>query len=391
MGVTMSANFPRPVPEAIVHSQQFLQYITDSLHNKKELSFEDWMDTVLYSPGWGYYTGGLAKLSGTNTPTEKLIGDFTTAPELSHWYGRTLAKQVEQVLAASDSQCILEFGAGSGKLAFDILETLNNSTINYFILELSADLKQRQQQTLAKFSNQVKWLDQLPPSFSGCIIANEVMDAMPVKLLEWNAQGDLQEVFISLDDVSNIHYVLHPASNELQQLFSQRMPTLSGYRTEINLRAESWIKELGRCLNKGGILLIDYGFPRQEYYHPQRHQGTLMCHLQHHAHSDPLIYPGLQDITAHVDFTAIADAALEGNLEVLGYTSQARFLMNCGILQQLSLLNPDDVHHYAKEIGPVQKLLSEAEMGELFKVMLLGKQLDIDPIGFSYADRRYTL
>ena len=382
-------SFPTPSASAIEYSEHLLQQIKKQFAPQYSISFEEWMKQALYHPYGGYYTGSLDKLSGDNT-TQTLRGDFTTAPELSPWYGRTLAQQIEQILQASQSIQILEFGAGSGRLALSILEQLNRPDIHYFILELSGDLKQRQQETLSAFAHQITWLDSLPSEFTGCMLANEVLDAMPVKLVQWNEQEQLEELFVSWEH-SEPHYEAHLATPELQALMQNRMPIFNGYRTEVNLQAEAWIKSLAQSLTRGGILLIDYGFPRHEYYHPQRHQGTLICHFQHHAHDNPLIYPGLQDITAHVDFTAIADAALEGGLEVLGYTSQARFLMNCGLLNLLKQLDPNDVQDYARQIGPVQKLLSEAEMGELFKVMLLGKELDIDPLGFLSGDRRHLL
>lgn len=385
----MPNSLPTPSAAALKFSQQFMQHIQTQFAPKQMITFEEWMNQALYSPFGGYYTGGLAKLSGDNN-TRLLQGDFTTAPELTPWYGRTLCTQIIQILGAANSKYILEFGAGSGKLALSILEQLNDPSIKYFILELSDDLRRRQQSTLKDYLSQVEWLTSLPETFEGCMVANEVLDAMPVKLVQWNQQGQLEEIYVSWEN-GKLDYQAKPATIELTQLMQKRMPAFPGYRTEINLQGEAWVKSLAHCLKKGGILLIDYGFPRSEYYHPQRHQGTLMCHLQHHAHSEPLLYPGLQDITAHVDFTAIADAALDGGLEVLGYTSQARFLMNCGLLNLLNQLDPNDVMDYARQIGPVQKLLSEAEMGELFKVMLLGKHLEIEPIGFITGDRRYSL
>lgn len=382
-------SLPTPNHASLEHSQQFLSHLKEKFAPKQSISFEEWMQEALYNPYWGYYTGGLTKLSGDNE-SSLLQGDFTTAPELSPWYGRTLALQVQQVLTAAESTHILEFGAGSGKLALAVLEQLANPAIHYFILELSADLRQRQQETLKDYLSQITWLDSLPDAFEGCILANEVLDAMPVKLVEWNKAQELEEVFVSWEDNSP-QYQCVLASETLSSLMQERMPAYPGYRTEVNLQAESWVREMGNYLHKGAVILIDYGFPRSEYYHPQRCQGTLMCHLQHHTHSDPLVYLGLQDITAHVDFTSIADAAIDGGLEVLGFTSQARFLMNGGILSLLNQLDPNDVKDYARQIGPVQKLLSEAEMGELFKVMMLSKNLDIDPIGFISGDRRHTL
>ncbi len=381
------------LPSAMLaHSQAFSQVLQEEMGADASISFEQWMSMALYTPGWGYYTGSLAKLSGDSHAGQALQGDFTTAPELSPWYGRALAQQVRQVLDASDSQAILEFGAGSGKLAHALLSSLNNPSIKYFIIELSADLKERQAELLAPFAGQVEWLDTLPQEFSGCVVANEVLDAMPVSVFEFDAQSNLQEMHVRFNPATQaFDWQAQPASAELSDLVLARMPALPTYRSEINRQAESWIRAMGSWLKKGAAILIDYGFPQSEYYHPQRAEGTLMCHLRHHAHANPLIYPGLQDITAHVDFTAMADAAIDGGLEVLGYTSQARFLMNCGILQLLSALDPEDTLNYAQSIGPVQKLLSEAEMGELFKVLMIGKDVDIDPLGFMSGDRRHSL
>lgn len=169
------------------------------------------------------------------------------------------------------------------------------------------------------------------------------------------------------------------------------MPELPGYQSEVNFRAEAWVGEMGRWLKRGAALLVDYGFPRAEYYHPQRSEGTLMCHFRHHAHAQPLVLPGLQDITAHVDFTAMADAAQTAELQVLGYTSQARFLMNAGLAQALGDLDPSDTIAYARSVAAVQKLMSEAEMGELFKVLAIGRHLDEDLIGFTQGDRLHRL
>lgn len=373
------------------HSKAFTYVLHQMMGETRAIPFEEWMQLVLYSPGWGYYTGGLSKLSGESRLGQALEGDFTTAPEMSPWFGRTLSQQIEQILQASESLHIVEFGAGSGKLAYDILSTLDNPQITYSILELSADLKVRQAARLEKFSGQIVWLEQLPSEFKGCVIANEVLDAMPVILFEFDAQENLQELYVARDPQDPFIWRTQPATTELEMLIKKRLPSMPGYRSEINRQAESWIRAMGSWLKKGAAILIDYGFPQHEYYHPQRMQGTLMCHLRHHAHANPLIYPGLQDITAHVDFTAMADAAIEGGLEVFGYTTQARFLMNCGLLHMLSDLDPSQTVDFARSIGPVQKLLSEAEMGELFKVLMIGRDIDIDPIGFVSGNRRHSL
>jgi SAM-dependent MidA family methyltransferase len=221
-----------------------------------------------------------------------------------------------------------------------------------------------------------------------------VLDAMPVTLFRWNDDGELLEMGVSVN-TGTFRYTAREASPDLKAKVEQRMPPLPGYQSEINVRAESWIRQMGQWLKQGAALLIDYGFPQREYYHPQRKEGTLMCHFRHHAHAQPLIYPGLQDITAHVDFTAMADAALEGGLDVLGYTSQARFLMNAGIAE-LVAAHGASVQDAPATAGPatlsaVQKLLSEAEMGELFKVLAIGKGLDTPLMGFQRGDRRDRL
>lgn len=390
---TPNNNLPEIDPDSLEHSARTAAYLQQLIKQQGSIPFRLWMHEALYAHGLGYYTSGNTKLGNERDQavTQSPAGDFTTAPELSHWFARTLARQITQVHQATGTMDILEFGAGSGILAHDILLALDNPNINYFILELSPDLRARQQEKLSGFKNQVQWLSRLPERFEGCVIANEVLDAMPVELFQWEDNGTLAEKYVTLDNNSQFMLVNQPASAKLAEKIAHRMPALPGYTSEINLQAEAWIHEMGRWLAKGVAFLIDYGFPQKEYYHPQRAQGTLMCHLRHHAHGNPLVYPGIQDITAHVDFTAMADAALEGGLEVLGYTSQANFLLNSGLMKLLSTLDPQDTARYAREIGPVQKLLSEAEMGELFKVLAIGFDIDEPLMGFSRGDRRHML
>ncbi|PJX25372.1 hypothetical protein CAP48_04765 [Advenella sp. S44] len=375
------------------------------------LPFARWMHTALYDPQTGYYAGAPLKFGDTTAAAgSALQGDFVTAPELTPWFGRSLARQVSPILAHLGTPHILEFGAGSGALAEHLLQALlpDFPELRYYILDISPDLTQRQQQRLAPFGDSVQWLRSLPSGFTGCVIANEVLDAMPVSLFEWGQDEQIYELHVvnkqpqrtpaptaqtAPDNQSSPHFdfVRVPANAVLDRAVRARMPALPGYRSEINLQGESWVTGMGQWLKQGVALLIDYGFPGHEYYHPQRSQGTLMCHLLHHAHSQVLLFPGIQDITAHVDFTAMADAALAGGLDVLGYTSQARFLLNCDLLQILTSLDPEDTVRYAREIGPVQKLLSEAEMGELFKVLAIGKNADMDLVGFATGDRRHRL
>src|SRR5690606_20961898 len=294
---------------------------------------------------------------------------------------------------------VLEFGAGSGALAAAVIPALRRLGIEpeYQILEVSAELRARQQARLAPLDARVQWLSALPETFSGCVLANEVLDAMPAALFRWDENGKLMEIGVSPSEsgvarenatagtaqsgpasAAPFQLVERPASLVLQQAMAERMPPLPGYQSEINLRAEAWIAQMGVWLQRGAALLIDYGFPQREYYHPQRNTGTLMCHFRHHSHDEPLVLAGIQDITAHVDFTAMADAALEGGLDVLGYASQARFLLNCGLPQVLQTVTHDPTAPGANAtLSAVQKLISEAEMGELFKVLAIGR--DIDP------------
>lgn len=345
------------------------------------------MQQSLYAPGLGYYSAGLAKLATRDTLDQlgSAPGDFVTAPELSPLFGYTLAQQVAQVLREQDAPAILEFGAGSGQLAHDVLSALADLGIHpsYQILEVSADLRARQQAQLASWQSQVHWLDTLPERFAGVVLANEVIDAMPVHLVGWDAHGTAFERGVSHTGDQFV-WEDRPASLGLAQALATKMPPLPGYVTELNLAAQAWMTQMGQWLDWGVALLIDYGFPAREYYHPQRSEGTLMCHIQHRSHAQPLTLPGLQDITAHVDFSAIANSGFDAGLDVLGYTSQARFLLNAGLLDLWPKFDA------ATQRG-VDKLISEAEMGELFKVLAVGRGIGFELLGFTRGDRRQQL
>lgn len=381
---TLPSGLPELDADSASHSQRMDDFLSAHIKSKGPVSFEEWMDLALYAPGLGYYVSGSTKF-GSGLPT----GDFTTAPELTPLFGYTVARQVAQILQACDEPQVLEFGAGSGALAAAMLTALNEIGLKarYYILELSPELQARQKQCLHQFGDQVCWLSALPEQFSGCVIANEVLDAMPVRLFRWADEDELYELYVDAA-AQGFNWLARPADLKLREIVARRMPALPGYQSELNLQAEAWVRQMGGWLKQGAALLIDYGFPQREYYHPQRAEGTLMCHFRHHAHAQPLILPGLQDITAHVDFTAMADAALAGGLRVLGYTSQAQFLMNAGLADLLG--------QHAGEpqiLSAVQKLMSEAEMGELFKVMAIGTDLDVDYplLGFTSRDRRNSL
>ena len=341
------------------------------------MSFARYMELVLYEPGLGYYAAGARKLGAG--------GDFVTAPELSPLFGRTLARQVAQLLQPGDA--ILEFGAGSGVLA-EIL-TFEIPGVNYQILETSPELRQRQQQ---KLGHRVQWLERLPERFKGVMLANEVVDAMPVHALAWTRDGVLERgVCVNegqlawSDRPANESFLGDAKDLEIE------IPPSGRYESELALAARAWMRTLGASLERGAILAIDYGFPAREYFHPQRSMGTLACHYRHHVHGDPFYLPGLQDVTAHVDFSALAQAADEAGLELLGYTSQAQFLINCGITDLLAAENPADAKRYLPAAAAVQKLLSPAEMGELFKVLAVGKGVTEPLSGFSRGDRSAAL
>jgi len=334
------------------------------------------MELALHEPGLGYYAAGARKFGAG--------GDFITAPELSPLFGRALARQIAQLLQPGEA--VLEFGAGSGALAASVLEEIS---VPYFILETSSDLRQRQEQLLG---DRAQWLDRLPERFRGVMLANEVVDAMPVHALAWTREGILERGVCANE--GQLAWSDRPANgliiSQLKDL-EMEIPPSGRYESELALFARAWMRSLGRFLERGALLVIDYGFPAREYFHPQRSMGTLACHYRHRMHGDPFYLPGLQDITAHVDFSALARAATDGGLEVLGYASQAQFLVNCGITDLLAGEDPADAKRYLPAAAAVQKLLSPSEMGELFKVLAVGKGVTDSLLGFMRGDRSGTL
>lgn len=361
------------------------------------ISFARYMELALYTPGLGYYAGGSHKFGGHHSG-----GDFLTAPEITPLFAGALARQVAQVLAASVPQ-VIEAGAGSGRLAADILPALAALDClpeRYCILELSGELRSRQQATLAAraphHADRVEWLDELPERFSGCLIGNELLDAMPTHALRWSDAGDSPGVFERGVGLENgMPVTAERAATGALLDAAQALALQPPYRGEISLAARSWVSELARRLEQGALLLIDYGLPRHELYHPLRDGGTLRCHYRHRVHDDPFWLPGLSDITSHVDFTAVAEAGFDAGLDVLGFTSQASFLLNCGIgelLQQKKLgagdtADADDL----RARGAVNVLISPNEMGELFKVIALGRGVPGPLLGFCRGDRVHAL
>jgi SAM-dependent MidA family methyltransferase len=386
----MQLQLPEPSFDALTASRALHNLIANDIErNSGWISFARFMELALYAPGRGYYSGGAAKLGKE--------GDFTTAPEITPLFGYTLAHVAADLMRQTTPQ-ILEFGAGSGKLARDILSELAEIDVSvdrYWIVEVSGELRERQQRNLADFP-QVAWLDRLPASFSGIVIGNEVLDAMPVHLVIKTDQG-WQERGIGLSE-NQFVYRDRPCDPSLiaQIPDAERLPI--GYLTEVHPVAAGFMNSLAGMLcsgyqetgGGGAAILVDYGFPAHEYYLEQRAQGTLMCHYRHHAHPDPFYFPGLQDITAHVDFTAMARAAIDNGLDLLGYMSQAAFLLDAGIGDLLLRTPPTDQRSYLPQANAVQKLISPAEMGELFKVLVIGKEISL-PGKFGRNDRSHRL
>ncbi|MGA1695694.1 MAG: class I SAM-dependent methyltransferase [Arenicellales bacterium] len=355
------------------------------------LPFDKYMEHVLYAPGLGYYAAGAVKLGPA--------GDFVTAPETGLLFGQCLADEVADILGHMPNAAILEFGAGSGRLAEVLIQTLaalNRLPSRYIIIELSPDLRDRQQRTLAALADKVgvpiEWRDQMPePGVEAVVIANEVLDAFPVTRFRVEKDG-----------------VRHAGVREEEQGFSwdwsspilsqgpefdvaRRFSLAEGYETENSPRAMAWVRMLGELLTRGVVLIIDYGYPEEEYFLPDRHKGTLRCHYRHHAHDDPFVLMGIQDITCHVNFSAVAQAARRSGFEILGYTSQEAYLLALGLLDKASHASTDDDRAQLLLASEVKRLVLPSQMGEAFKVMGLGKNWSADLNGFGLRDRSHRL
>ena len=390
------SRLPEPDELAQAHSEQLISLIHDEINDAGgRLSFARYMELALYAPGLGYYSAGSRKFGES--------GDFVTAPEISGLFSQTLARQVSEVLTSLDEKGfekrnVLEVGGGRGVMAADMLaelERLQSLPDQYFILELSADLRQRQQDMLSDrvphLLSKVLWLDELPDSgFCGVVVANELLDALPVNCFSVEEDG-IKERFVTWEENRFQWLSAETEFDLLKEQFKNVAKDLPvGYESEINSASSAWITSIANMVETGVVLLIDYGFPRHEYYHPERNTGTLMCHYRHRAHDDPFVYPGLQDITAHVDFTAIAETAQASGLDVSGYTSQAYFLLSNGLteLAEENVSNERDQLLIAQQ---VRTLTMPNEMGELFKVMALTKSYESALTGFSMFDLRYKL
>jgi SAM-dependent MidA family methyltransferase len=379
---------PLPGPDALAASRALTALIEREItEGGGWIPFSRYMELALYAPGLGYYAGGSAKLGAP--------GDFVTAPEMGGLFARALARQVAPLIEQGGE--ILEFGAGSGALAAALLGALAQLGVappSSLILEPSAELAARQRVRLeaAGVTARVRWIDHLPRRFRGVMIANEVVDAMPVHALAWTAEG-VFERGVKLNGTA-LAWTERPAQGAAlaaAQAIAIELPPSGRYESEINLFGRAWMRALAKSVEAGALLVIDYGFPAREYYHPQRSMGTIMCHYRHHAHGDPFFYPGLQDITAHVDFSALEHAANDAGLELLGYAPQASFLVNCGITGVLAETDPADTARYAPLAAEANRLLSPAEMGELFKVLAVGRGVAVPLLGFTRGERSRTL
>lgn len=379
---------PTPTPDALAHSQRVVAHLQKLIQLAGGwISFAQYMEAALYAPGLGYYAAGATKLGAA--------GDFVTAPEMTPLFGRTLAQAMAPVLQETDGE-VMELGAGSGKLAVDVLgelERLDALPTRYGILEVSADLRARQQERLAHelphLADRVLWLDALPDHFSGVMLGNEVLDALPVELVHWTDSEPMQRG-VSLSGEAFV-WQDRPIADPTLRARAQTLHPAPGYLSEINLAADALIAALAQSLDHGLILMIDYGFGESEYYHPQRHMGTLRAHYRHHALDDPFYLPGLCDLTAHVDFSAVARASEASGLSLAGYASQANFLINAGLTELLMQISPTDAAVYLPQANAVQRLVSPAEMGDLFKVIGL-IQGTITPLaGFTRGDRSHSL
>jgi SAM-dependent MidA family methyltransferase len=359
---------PAPDADSIAHSKRVADALQKHIASSatRSISFADFMRAALYKPALGYYAAGSTKLGAA--------GDFITAPELSPLFGATLAHAFRSIAAHG----VIELGAGSGALAESFLEALPDCS--YQILEVSADLRERQSTRLSV--HRVNWLDALPGRITGLVIANEVLDAIPCEIVRFY-DAHYEQARVKFHDGAFIFDWLPLLDGALLDAAKMRIPPIENYTSEINLEAEALVATLAQRIDEaagGALCFIDYGFPRREFYMPDRTRGTLACHYRHRVHFDPLILLGLQDITAHVDFTAMAEASVDAGLQVITYTSQAKFLLHAGLLQQL------EAHTFANDsariaaTGAVQKLLSPSEMGELFKVLVMGKGAALDAL-----------
>jgi SAM-dependent MidA family methyltransferase len=385
--------FPQPSIEAQTHSARVLRFIRAQIEAAGgSISFAQYMAQALYAPGLGYYSAGAHKFGEA--------GDFVTAPEISPLFGKTIAQQIQPLLAQLDAPSVLELGAGTGAMAAQILQTLAAHDAlpeAYWILEPSAELQQRQQQQLREVLSpevfgRVQWLQQIPDeSFAGVVLGNEVIDALPCALIEKTNEGILERAVAWNDEA--LAWTTRPLTTALAEALEHIPQSIRdawpvGYVSELRIALRDWLAALSAPLQQGAMVWIDYGYGQREYYHPERTQGTLRCFYRHRAHEDPFLWPGLQDITAHVDFTDLAQAAHAEDLEVAGYTTQASFLLAGGLLNRAE--QTTDARVLAEQSRALQVLLMPGQMGELIKVLALVRGIEL-PAHFAETDLRRQL
>ena len=389
-----SNRLPAPMGDALLHTEACAAMLRKEIAKANGwLSFARFMALALYSSGLGYYAAGARKFGAD--------GDFVTAPEISSLFGQCLAQSIAEVLHETGGD-VLELGPGSGKLAIDILRALDERgrlPEKYYLLEVSADLRERQQLTVATLpphlAQRAVWLNELPQDFIGAVIANEVLDVIPVHLVTFSSGGSfergvaLKDGAFTWQDIPALPTQLQTPVAKIQEEYLNHAPP-DGYLTEVAPAVAGLVKSLAQSIKRGALIFIDYGFRGAEFYHPSRITGTLMCHYRHYAHTDPFLFPGLQDITAHVDFTAVADAAVNANLALLGYTTQANFLLASGLTGCLGREYPVAAANYLSLTNQAQRLVSPAEMGEFFKVIGFGKGL-VSPITAFHMARQLPL
>lgn len=384
MSATAELSLPSPSPEAAAHSRELAEHIANAVAEEGGwIPFSRFMELALYAPGFGYYSAGSRKIGAA--------GDFITAPEISPMFARCLAMQARQVLERTGGD-LLELGPGTGILAADLYAELASqgaAPARYRLLEVSPELRERQHALIAERHpgalQKFEWIERLPERIDGLVIANEVLDVLPCALVHREG-GEILERGVVVTEAGFGWEDMAIPEGELKRRAAAVMPPGDyEYLTEVNLSAEALVRSVAAALGRGLALFIDYGFARDEYYHPQRSMGTLRCHYRHRYHGDPFFMPGLQDITAHVDFTAMALAAESAGAEVMGYTTQAHFLISCGLAVLVSDGDPEMTLSRLKATSAVHRLINPSEMGEMFKVLGIGRGIDSPLLGFQSA------
>ena len=377
----MTAQLPAPSAAAATSSEALKNLIAaDIREHGGWIPFSRFMELALYAPRYGYYTGGTHKIGAA--------GDFVTAPALTPLFGRTLANQLAPLLPQTDGN-IYEFGAGTGELAADLLQSLSDGLKNYYIIEISSELAERQRARICKqvpeAAGKVIHLAELPDTFDGIVIGNEVLDAMPSELIR-REHGQFWQIGVALEHSAFVQTPRPLDQADLLATAAASFPPNEPYTSELHPAQHAFIRTLAGKLVRGGMIFIDYGFDAAQYYHPQRHTGTLIGHYRHHTVHDPFFHIGLTDLTAHVNFTDTAQAGTDGGLDLIGYTTQANFLLNLGITELLAQTAEPGTPAYIRETTALHKLLGQHEMGELFKVMAFGRGVDVDWQGFVAGD-----